>query len=101
MRELAATDPLRTFLGDELDARAPDELVRRRVEHYYHPVGSCRMAPDSDPDAVVDPRGRVHGLENAYVADCAICPVIPRANTNVPAAVIGLRIAELLLEGGA
>jgi choline dehydrogenase-like flavoprotein len=59
------------------------------------------MAPDSDPDAVVDPRGRVHGLENAYVADCAICPVIPRANTNVPAAVIGLRIAELLLEGGA
>jgi len=101
MRELAATEPLRTFLGDELDARAPDELVRRRVEHYYHPVGSCRMAPDSDPDAVVDPRGRVHGLENAYVADCAICPVIPRANTNVPAAVIGLRIAELLLEGGA
>lgn len=101
MRELAAAEPLRTFLGDELDAAAPDELVRRRVEHYYHPAGSCKMGPESDPDAVVDPAGRVHGLENAYVADCAICPVIPRANTNLPAAVIGLWVAELLLEAGA
>jgi choline dehydrogenase len=101
MRELAAAEPLRTFLGDELDALAPAELVERRVEHYYHPVGSCKMGPDSDMEAVVDPSGRVHGTENAYVADCAICPTVPRANTNIPAAVIGLRIAEKLLEAGA
>ena len=41
--------------------------------------------------AVVDPACRIHGLENAFVADCSICPTIPRANTNLPAAAIGLR----------
>ena len=57
------------------------------------------MGPVRDPAAVVDPSCRVHGLENAYVADCSICPPIPRANTNVPAVVIGLRVAQIL-QGG-
>ena len=48
--------------------------------------------------AVVDARGRIHGLDNAYVADASIMPVIPRANTNLPALVIGERIARWLLE---
>jgi choline dehydrogenase len=56
------------------------------------------MGPASDPDAVVDARGRVHGLEGLFVADCSIMPVIPRANTNVPAVVAGERIASWLLE---
>ena len=96
MRELAATEPLRSFVGAELDAAAADELIDERLTHYFHPVGSCKMGPNSDPDAVVDPECRIHGLENAFVADCSICPTIPRANTNLPAAVIGLRAAHLL-----
>ena len=97
MRELTATDPLRTFLGDELEPLPAAELCRARVEHYYHPVGSCKMGPATDPAAVVDSAGAVHGLGGIYVADCAICPVVPRANTNIPAAVIGLVVAEKLL----
>jgi choline dehydrogenase len=54
------------------------------------------MGPSSDPQAVVDPRGKIHGLDGAYVADCSIMPVIPRANTNIPAAVVGERIASWL-----
>ena len=100
-RELGQQSPLREFLGAELDPLAAPELIAQRVEHYYHPVGSCKMGPASDPAAVVDPTGRVHGLENAFVADCSICPVVPRANTNVPAVVIGLRVAQMLLESGA
>ncbi len=96
MRELAATEPLRAFLGAEIDAEPADALIDGRVSHYFHPVGSCKMGPESDAAAVVDPSGRIHGLANAYVADCSICPSIPRANTNVPAAVIGLRVAQLL-----
>jgi choline dehydrogenase len=33
-----------------------------------------------------------------FVADCSIMPVIPRANTNIPAIVVGERIAGWLLE---
>jgi choline dehydrogenase len=68
------------------------------IGHYYHPVGTCAMGIDGDTGAVTDARGRVLGLENAYVADCSLIPVIPRANTNIPAVVIGERIASWLLE---
>ena len=47
---------------------------------------------------LVDARGKLHGLEGGYVADAAIMPYVPRANTNIPAAVIAEKIAGLLLE---
>jgi choline dehydrogenase len=73
-------------------------FVKANCGHYYHPVGTCRMGPAGDRSAVVDSRGRIHGLDNAYIADASVMPVIPRANTNVPALVVGERIARWLLE---
>jgi choline dehydrogenase len=32
-----------------------------------------------------------------HVADCSIVPTVPRANTNLPAAAIGLHVADLIL----
>jgi choline dehydrogenase len=103
-RELTAQPGLSALIGDEL---SPGPGVSKRaglerwlsevVVHYYHPVGTCKMGPANDPGAVVDPRGKIHGLENAFVADCSIMPVIPRANTNIPAAVVGERIANWLV----
>ena len=57
------------------------------------------MGPASDPAAVVDARGRVHGIDNLVVADSAIMPMVPRANTNVPAVVVGVRVARWLAAG--
>jgi choline dehydrogenase len=95
---------LRDLLGSELnpgpairDDAALEEWIETAVEHYYHPVGTCAMGPSADPLAVTDAGGRVHGLDNVFVADCSIIPVIPRANTNLPAVVIGERIAGWLL----
>jgi choline dehydrogenase-like flavoprotein len=56
------------------------------------------MGPAADRTAVVDSRGRIHGLDNAYVADASIMPEIPRANTNLPALVVAERVARWLLE---
>ena len=95
-RDLAAAEPARSFLGEELDALPAPELFDARLEHYYHPVGSCRMGAADDPLAVVDPRLRVRGLEQLYVADCAVMPVVPRGNTNLPAVAVGVRAAQLL-----
>ncbi len=102
-REIAA--PLSRFAGSE---NSPGSAIATRTEietfvsanclHYYHPVGTCRMGPASDRSAVVDSRGRIHGLDNAFVADASIMPVIPRANTNLPALVVGERIARWLLD---
>jgi choline dehydrogenase len=96
---------LRELLGEELnpgaamqDDAALEEWIDSAIEHYYHPVGTCAMGPVDDSMAVTDERGKVHGLHNVFVADCSIMPVIPRANTNLPAIVVGERIADWLLD---
>lgn len=105
-RELAGESRLAALLGRETSpgtaVASPTtiaECIERNVVHYYHPVGTCKMGPAGDPGAVVDARGRIHGVEGGYVADCSIMPVIPRANTNIPAAVVGERIGSWLAEG--
>jgi choline dehydrogenase len=54
------------------------------------------MGPAADPLAVVDQRGRVHGLERLRVADCSLMPDCVRANTNATAMMIGERLADLI-----
>jgi choline dehydrogenase len=105
-REMAAQPALKVLLGEEMSPGSTlredaelDRWIKGAIEHYYHPVGTCAMGPASDPMAVTDARGRVHGLENVFVSDCAIMPVIPRANTNVPAVVVGERVAGWILDG--
>ncbi len=84
--------------GEEIvrDDAALDRWILREVTHTNHLCGTCRMGTARDPGTVVDQRGRVHGFENLYVADCSIMPDCVRANTNATAMMIGERIAELL-----
>jgi choline dehydrogenase len=68
--------------------------ILTHATHDYHPAGTCRMGPASDPTAVVDASGRVHGLENVLVADAAIMPFVTLANTNLPTFVGAEKIAR-------
>ena len=86
---------LASVLGERITDMSTDDAIRSTVAHYYHPAGSCRMG--SGADAVCDERGRVHGMEDVVIADISITPQITRANTNLPAVMIGERVAELLL----
>jgi choline dehydrogenase len=92
---------LASVLGPRITDMSTDEAIRQTVAHYYHPVGTCRMGADPavDADSVCDERGRVYGVDGVMVADVSLIPQIPRANTNVPAVMIGERIAEFLLAG--
>jgi choline dehydrogenase len=104
VREVAEVPELRRLLGRETRP-GPEVSGRQAIErfldhaavHYYHPVGSCKMGPASDPDSVVSPEGRVHGIEGLYVADASLMPAVISGNTNMPTAVIGERIARSLL----
>ena len=96
-RQIAAHQPLADLIGDEsaeTAALVSPEAVRRGSLHYYHPVGTCKMGPASDRLAVVDAQGKVHGIDNLYVADASIMPVVPRANTNLPALMLAERIVS-------
>lgn len=57
-----------------------------------HPSCTCRMGPAADERAVVDASGRVHGLDNLLVCDASIFPSIPRANINLPTAMLSERL---------
>ena len=61
-----------------------------------HISGTCRMGAPDDPRAVVDPRGRVLGLEGLWVADASVFPEVPRANTNLPTIAAAERLSDLI-----
>jgi choline dehydrogenase-like flavoprotein len=54
------------------------------------------MGPDPAGGAVVDSFGRVHGAEGLTVADAAVMPDIPSANTNLPTIMLAHRISAFL-----
>jgi choline dehydrogenase len=86
-------------IGDD-DTGAIAASIASRVDTYHHPAGTCSMGPDPGTGAVVDARGRVHGIERLYVADASIMPAIPSANTNLPTIMIAERIASWLAAHG-
>jgi choline dehydrogenase len=65
----------------------------------FHPVGTAKMGPASDPMAVVDARLRVHGVHGLRVVDASVMPVITSGNTNAPTLMIAERAAAWILSG--
>ena len=57
------------------------------------------MGPASDAMAVVDDRGRVHGIDGLRVVDASIMPDVIRANTNVTTIMMAERIADWMRQG--
>ena len=75
------------------DDDALGDYVRDCVAGPAHHVGTCRMGSADDPDAVVDPSGRVYGVEGLRVVDASIMPSVPRGNTNIPTLMLAEKIA--------
>jgi len=63
----------------------------------YHPVGTAKMGPADDPEAVVDGQLRVHGIEGLRVVDASVFPLIPSGNTHAPVVAVAERAADLIL----
>jgi len=72
------------------------EYLRRHCLTLYHPVGTCKMGPDNDPMAVVDPLLKVRGITGLRVADASIMPTQICGNTNIPSIMIGEKVSDLI-----
>lgn len=84
---------------DVLDDAAIEQHIGNVCKTVYHPCGTARMGPASDPMAVVDSRLRVHGVPRLRVADASIIPDLVSGNTNAPAIMIGQRCVDFILQG--
>jgi choline dehydrogenase len=82
--------------GGQVTDEELDGLCRRFSASGYHPSGTAKMGPASDPTAVVSQHGCCHGVEGLVVADASIMPFVPRANTNLTSIMIGEKIGEWL-----
>ncbi len=71
------------------------DFIRRKATTIWHPVGTCRMGPDTM--SVVDDRLRVHGIEGLRIADASVMPTIVSGNPNATCIMIGEKAADLIL----
>ncbi|XP_076665166.1 glucose dehydrogenase [FAD, quinone] [Andrena cerasifolii] len=72
--------------------------IRHMATSLFHAAGTARMGPVSDPEAVVDPRLRVHGIEGLRVIDASVMPTITSGNINAPTMMIAEKGADLVKE---
>ena len=94
---VAQTRPIHTLVGDEAELAA---WVRRATVGAGHVSGTCRIGLVSDPLAVVDPAGRVHGIAGLRVADASVMPCVPSGNTHIPTIMVAEKIAAGIIAEG-
>ena len=85
------------FPGDQ--AQSDDDLLtaaKQRGTTTFHLMGTCRMAPDTDPTSVVDDQLRVRGIEGLRVVDASVMPTMPSANLNASVLMIAEKAADMI-----
>jgi choline dehydrogenase len=100
-RRIAAAPPLCEVVDHETNPGAQvasDEALlafaRDRGTTLYHPVGTCAMGVG--PQAVVNPRLQVHGIECLRVVDASIMPRLVSGNTNAPTIMIAEKASDMI-----
>jgi len=95
---LARYQPEEYLPGAQYTAEA--DLVREGASianTIFHPVGTARMGRADDPDAVLDSRLRVRGIDRLRVVDASIMPAITSGNTASPTLMIAEKAARWIV----
>jgi choline dehydrogenase len=104
-RRLLKTKPLEPYYAYEAfpgeKVQTDEELLgaaKERGTTTFHPAGTCRMGPRTDPMAVVDSELRVHGLAGLRVIDASIMPTMLSANLNAATLMLADKASDMIRE---
>ena len=84
---------LMTEIANVLEARiafGPAELQKVESDHE---VGTSRLG-DNPKTSVTDRDGKIHGIDNLFVADASVFPCVGVANSMLTITALGYRLAE-------
>jgi choline dehydrogenase len=102
-RRLLQSKPLEPYYDHEdfpgPQVQSDGEMLaaaKERGTTTFHPMGTCRMGPDSDPTSVVDDQLRVRGLEGLRVVDASIMPMMLSANINAATMMIADKASDFV-----
>ena len=71
-------------------------FVRNHTSSTLHSSGGCRLGSVDRPDVVVDPSLRVKYAQNLRVCDASVFPIMPNANPNACANMVGEKCAQII-----
>jgi len=99
-RKIAAQPALSAYQPEEwkpgVQFQTDEELAKLAGDiatTIFHPIGTTKMGPASDPLAVVDSQLKVHGVTGLRVVDAGVMPTITSGNTNSPTLMIAEKAA--------
>ena len=102
-RKIVAAPALKKYAPDEfkpgVQYHTEEELAQVAGDigtTIFHPVGTCKMGRNDDPQAVVDSQLCVKGVAGLRVVDASIMPTITSGNTNSPTIMIAEKAAQLI-----
>jgi choline dehydrogenase len=100
-REIFATKAFSPWIKEELmpgpDVQGEEALrqfVKGSADSYHHQAGSCKMGLDEM--AVVNPEGKVYGVEGLRVADASVMPFVQSGNCHAGIVAIAEKISDLV-----
>ena len=104
IRRIANAPALNSIIKDELapgdGIKSENDIakyIRQKAWSVFHPCSTCRMG--NNPNiSVVDPKLRVHGVDNLRVVDASIFPTIPTGNINAPSIMVGEYASDIILK---
>ena len=102
-RDIAGQRAMQAYIAREIVPGAGkdsdtdiDHHIRKTSITVHHPLGTCRMGADNDPEAVVDPQLRVLGTEGLRVVDASVMPDMVTGNINAAVMMIAEKAADLI-----
>lgn len=102
MKNLGAQISSNLFRGCQNLTHDEETYLECALRHYtmslWHYGGTCKMGPADDPNAVVDARLRVYGVENVRVADSSIMPTLVTGDLNAAVVMIAEKASDMIKE---